>query len=112
MGYDPVRANADPCLDTNARRAAKALNDLLGQEEQSDIIAFACGQLLQPPCFKAHPAHDKQMRLRGSGVMQSYGAGQALAELIATGRYARFDASALDRARFARNQPALEELHI
>jgi len=32
--------------------------------------------------------------------MQSYGAGQALAELIANGRYQRFDASALARRAF------------
>lgn len=48
----------------------------------------------------------------GRGVMQSYGAGQALAELIAEGRYNKFDASALGRERFERNQPVLEELHI
>jgi hypothetical protein len=44
--------------------------------------------------------------------MQSYGAGQALAELVAEGRYRKFDASALRRERFERNQPVLEELHI
>jgi hypothetical protein len=44
--------------------------------------------------------------------MESYGAGQALAELIADGRYRKFDASALSRERFDRNQPVLEELHI
>lgn len=48
----------------------------------------------------------------GRGVMQSYGAGQALAELIADGRYLKFDANALSRERFDRNEPVLEELHI
>ncbi len=48
----------------------------------------------------------------GRGVMQSYGAGQALAELITAGRYERFDASALARERFERGELALEELHI
>jgi len=48
----------------------------------------------------------------GRGVMQSYGAGQALAELITDGRYCRFDASALSRTRFERNQLVTEELHI
>jgi len=48
----------------------------------------------------------------GRGVMQSYGAGQALAELIAEGRYGKFAARDLRRERFARNQPVLEELHI
>ncbi len=48
----------------------------------------------------------------GRGVMQSYGAGQALAELIADGRYTRFDASALSRDRFDRGEQVWEELHI
>jgi hypothetical protein len=44
--------------------------------------------------------------------MQSYGAGQALADLIAHGKYSTFDASALSRDRFDRNEQVWEELHI
>jgi sarcosine oxidase, subunit beta len=58
-----------------------------------------------PRVYEAHS-------FSGRGVMQSYGAGQALAELIADGRYLKFDASALCRERFDRNQPVTEELHI
>lgn len=49
----------------------------------------------------------------GRGVMQSYAVGQAMGELIASGRYGALDLSALTRRRFA--DPArwvLEELHI
>lgn len=48
----------------------------------------------------------------GRGVMQSYGAGQALADLIADGKYSAFDASALSRERFDRGEQVWEELHI
>ena len=58
-----------------------------------------------PRVYEAHS-------FSGRGVMQSYGAGQALADLIAEGRYLKFDASVLSRERFERNQPVLEELHI
>jgi sarcosine oxidase subunit beta len=68
--------------------------------DRSAIIGRAA-----PRVYEAHS-------FSGRGVMQSYGAGQALAELIATGRYERFDASALDRGRFALGKPAFEELHI
>jgi sarcosine oxidase subunit beta len=49
----------------------------------------------------------------GRGVMQSYAVGQAMGELIATGRYGALDLSPLTRNRFA--DPARwveEELHI
>jgi sarcosine oxidase, subunit beta len=68
--------------------------------DRSAIIGRAA-----PRVYEAHS-------FSGRGVMQSYGAGQALAELIAEGRYLKFDASALSRERFDRNQPVLEELHI
>src|SRR5579875_1906929 len=58
-----------------------------------------------PRIFEAHS-------FSGRGVMQSYGAGQALAELIALGRFDRFDAAALNRRRFAEHRLVWEELHI
>lgn len=48
----------------------------------------------------------------GRGVMQSYGAAQALAELIARGSYGDLDASALSRERFATGAEVREPLHI
>ena len=49
----------------------------------------------------------------GRGVMQSWAVGQALGELIATGRYGALDLSALARTRFAdRSRWVEEELHI
>ncbi len=68
--------------------------------DRSAIIGRAA-----PRIYEAHS-------FSGRGVMQSYGAGQALAELIADGSYSKFDAAALSRERFDRNQPVLEELHI
>ncbi|HTW87778.1 MAG TPA: FAD-binding oxidoreductase [Candidatus Binataceae bacterium] len=68
--------------------------------DRSAIIGAAA-----PRIFEAHS-------FSGRGVMQSYGAGQALAELIALGRFERFDATALSRRRFAENRLVWEELHI
>jgi glycine/D-amino acid oxidase-like deaminating enzyme len=49
----------------------------------------------------------------GRGVMQSWAVGQALGELIATGRYGALDLSALTRTRFADPERWVEEeLHI
>jgi glycine/D-amino acid oxidase-like deaminating enzyme len=68
--------------------------------DRSAIIGRAA-----PRIFEAHS-------FSGRGVMQSYGAGQALAELIVNGAYTEFDAQALTRERFKRNQLVWEELHI
>ena len=68
--------------------------------DRSAIIGRAA-----PRIFEAHS-------FSGRGVMQSYGAGQALAELIAEGDYHQFDARALTRERFARSELVWEELHI
>jgi FAD-dependent oxidoreductase domain-containing protein 1 len=68
--------------------------------DRSAIVGRAASRV-----FEAHS-------FSGRGVMQSWGAGQALAELIALGRYERFDASALARDRFERGALVMEELHI
>jgi sarcosine oxidase subunit beta len=60
------------------------------------------------PAKRIYEAHS----FSGRGVMQSYGAGQALADLIANGTYKSFDATALSRDRFDRNEQVWEELHI
>ncbi|HVC44295.1 MAG TPA: FAD-binding oxidoreductase [Candidatus Binataceae bacterium] len=68
--------------------------------DRSAIIGRAA-----PRVFEAHS-------FSGRGVMQSYGAGQALANLIARGEWGEFDASTLSRERFADNRLVFEELHI
>jgi sarcosine oxidase subunit beta len=60
---------------------------------------------LGPRLFEAHS-------FSGRGVMQSYGAGQALADLIAKGGYEKLDAGALGRERFQTGKLMPEELHI
>jgi glycine/D-amino acid oxidase-like deaminating enzyme len=68
--------------------------------DRSGIVGLAA-----PRVYEAHS-------FSGRGVMQSYGAGQALADLIAQGKYGAFDATALSRDRFDRNEQVWEELHI
>jgi sarcosine oxidase subunit beta len=68
--------------------------------DRSAIIGRAA-----PRVFEAHS-------FSGRGAMQSYGAGQALAELIATGGYCDYDARALGRERFISGALMPEELHI
>ncbi len=60
---------------------------------------------LAPRLFEAHS-------FSGRGVMQSYGAGQALADLIVKGGYGTVDAGALARDRFAKGMLVTEALHI
>jgi len=69
--------------------------------DRSAIIGIAA-----PSVFEAHS-------FSGRGVMQSWGAGQALAGFVATGKYPDgLDASALARTRFEENRLVFEELHI
>ncbi len=68
--------------------------------DRSAIVGLAAARVYEAHSFS------------GRGVMQSYGAGEALAELIATGRYGALDASALSRDRFDRGELIREELHI
>ena len=69
--------------------------------DRSAIVGLAA-----PSVYEAHS-------FSGRGVMQSYGAGQALASLIAEGRFAsEFDASSLARDRFEKGALVFEELHI
>jgi sarcosine oxidase subunit beta len=67
--------------------------------DRSAIIGRALPRVYEAHSFSAH------------GVMQSYGAGQALADLIASGSYGTFDASALGRERFESGRLVYEELH-
>jgi len=82
----------------------KHLTGWAGLYEVSPDRSAIVGRAM-PRVFEAHS-------FSGRGVMQSYGAGQAIADLIATGRYGRFDASALSRDRFATGAQVWEELHI
>jgi sarcosine oxidase subunit beta len=69
--------------------------------DRSAIVGLAA-----PSVYEAHS-------FSGRGVMQSYGAGQALAGLIAEGKYPLgLDASALARGRFEAGRLVFEELHI
>jgi sarcosine oxidase subunit beta len=69
--------------------------------DRSAIVGLAA-----PSVYEAHS-------FSGRGVMQSYGAGQALAGFIAEGKFpASLDASALARDRFESNRLVFEELHI
>jgi sarcosine oxidase subunit beta len=69
--------------------------------DRSAIVGLAA-----PSVYEAHS-------FSGRGVMQSYGAGQALAGFIAEGKYPPgLDASALARDRFEANGLVFEELHI
>lgn len=68
--------------------------------DRSAIVGLAA-----PRIYEAHS-------FSGRGVMESYGAGQALADLIAKGKYDKLDASALSRERFERGVQAFEALHI
>jgi sarcosine oxidase, subunit beta len=69
--------------------------------DRSAIVGLAA-----PSVYEAHS-------FSGRGVMQSYGAGQALAGLIAEGKFPpAFEASALARTRFETGALVFEELHI
>jgi FAD-dependent oxidoreductase domain-containing protein 1 len=68
--------------------------------DRSAIVGRAANRV-----FEAHS-------FSGRGVMQSYGAGQALADLIANGKYVVLDASDLSRDRFESGAQVWEELHI
>lgn len=62
-----------------------------------------------PGCRHVAEAHS----FTGRGVMQSYGAAVAVAELLLDGKFTTIDAAPLSRARFQRGGPWLEEsLHI
>ena len=73
--------------------------------------SYAAWRKCWPGCRAANRVYEAHS-FSGRGVMQSYGVGQALADLIASGRYDQLDASALSRARFEGGEPAFEALHI
>ena len=68
--------------------------------DRSAIVGAAA-----PRVFEAHS-------FSGRGVMESYGAGQALAELMVSGGYGACEVRELSRERFARHELVWEELHI
>lgn len=59
-----------------------------------------------------HPSIYEAHSFTGRGLMQSYGAAVALSELILDGKFSSFDASSLDRSRFATGNLLREDLHI
>ncbi len=67
--------------------------------DRSGILGAAAPRVFEAHSFSAH------------GVMQSYAAGQALADLIATGARGGGDARSLGRERFATGKLLYEELH-
>jgi len=75
-----------------------------GLYEVSPDRSAILGQAV-PHVYEAHS-------FSGRGVMQSFGAGQALSDLIAFGKYDRLDASALSRSRFDSGEQVFEALHI
>ena len=68
--------------------------------DRSAIIGRAA-----PRVYEAHS-------FSGRGVMQSYGAGQALADLIAQASYRQFDAARSRASASIAGELVLEELHI
>jgi glycine/D-amino acid oxidase-like deaminating enzyme len=63
---------------------------------------------LVPGLENVYEAHS----FSGRGVMQSWAAGRALAELMLTGGFRTIDASALSAERFALGHHLTEPLHI
>jgi glycine/D-amino acid oxidase-like deaminating enzyme len=60
----------------------------------------------KPGIFQAHS-------FSGHGVMQSYGAGQALSELITDGKYTEWEvAETLNPYRFDKGETVFEPLYI
>lgn len=59
-------------------------------------------------CQQIYEAHS----FTGRGVMQSYGAAVAIADLVTKGKFLEIDAGALSRDRFRGGNPLVEGLHI